>query len=416
MSYTKLRVPYAEVSRDARLGTVERIGSIMARYGNEMCIGGGKSEPGLSPKRIGAGVFGNAYIIKLTDLSFVIKEAIAEAAIFNEFQKKGTIPPEIYLNKMLGQLVADGVTQHFPMIAGAKLCGDCEVEANLGGGKKKQFKHKKCYSFAMELFSGNLGELIDTAIGGVPIGDDMFANIIFQVLHALACAQSRYGFHHGDMKLDNLLFRFLKPGGYWEYRMGDETYFLKNRGILVVVSDVGTNSLFLRPSLSRNGFYGGRNFKVANGVATRFHTKFTSIESGKKSHSLVPSSKGFFSHFRHGFDLKPEIPVDLEDTEKFPAREFREDMFKFLNIMMGVDPGTGLFSRVDTETDKPFYKHVKNTVYKEFPTGKPPARPGDSAPAFSFHAKEMLRTLFASKKFMYTARPRDEPLLAVFAL
>ena len=67
---------------------------------------------------------------------------------------------------------------------------------------------------------------------------DQFKSIVLQVLCSLAEAQEHFYFKHHDVHLDNVFITKVPEEDY-TYRLGDQTYTVKNCGIQVLLGDFG---------------------------------------------------------------------------------------------------------------------------------------------------------------------------------
>ena len=65
------------------------------------------------------------------------------------------------------------------------------------------------------------------------IEDEQWKNIVFQLVYTLAIVQKYYRMMHNDFHYGNVLIdTSIKPGGYLVYTINNETFYIKNTGII----------------------------------------------------------------------------------------------------------------------------------------------------------------------------------------
>ena len=125
--------------------------------------------------------------------------------------------------------------------------------------------------------------------------EDVYESVIFQVCLALRVFHSQLGLIHNDAHMGNFLFHRVKPGGYWHYIVAGQSYWVPNRGFLVVLWDPGmatTIDAHHRPNtdtcrilslityLGKDSYYNKMRLKgVPNKVFMPFHTMIGWSES-----------------------------------------------------------------------------------------------------------------------------------------
>ena len=88
-------------------------------------------------------------------------------------------------------------------------------------------------------------------------------NMLFQIMAGLAALQSeKLQIFHNDIKSQNILYHNVKKGGYWEYNIGEDVYYLPNLGFIAIIADYGISTTFnysikyQSPKTRRLGFRG----------------------------------------------------------------------------------------------------------------------------------------------------------------
>lgn len=62
---------------------------------------------------------------------------------------------------------------------------------------------------------------------------------LFQVMAAVHAIQKHLQVSHRDIKAENVLYKRIKPGGYFCYIVHGRRYYVPNRGIMILLSDFG---------------------------------------------------------------------------------------------------------------------------------------------------------------------------------
>jgi hypothetical protein len=64
-------------------------------------------------------------------------------------------------------------------------------------------------------------------------------NAYFQITIAIFCLQRHFNMIHLDLHSDNVLVRYVKPGGYWKYTINNVNYYVPNLGYIFYINDFG---------------------------------------------------------------------------------------------------------------------------------------------------------------------------------
>lgn len=286
-------------------------------------------------KLLGYGSFGNVYGVKIPKTNPPVPAAIKEGRIsINEFKKAMAkqYPVEYLFNKLINDLIDNKICPNFSYTFAIFFCDKCILN---------EFDLKpintQCSETIVELFDFTLDKLKD-------LRDEVILSILFQVLFAISAIQTEYGLYHNDIKKQNILIKVIPAGGYWEYNLGGEMYYVPNYGYIAALNDFGV-SLSFKPGIS-NKDYGRRQAEVVKDsnndsysfkpFTTQFYPSVskTGVVSKIKSHGL--GSKGLtWNHFYKNFDSKPSIPVDLDDMSRFPVFYFHYDIMDAIYMIIG---------------------------------------------------------------------------------
>ena len=68
---------------------------------------------------------------------------------------------------------------------------------------------------------------------------DELYNAYFQIIYSIYTLQLRLNMTHLDLHSDNIIVQKVKPGGYWEYTIHNDTYYVPNMGYIFYINDFG---------------------------------------------------------------------------------------------------------------------------------------------------------------------------------
>ena len=298
---------------------------------------------------IGSGTYGNVYEALYKGHKFAIKEMALTAS--EEWpihmQTKGQLTPASYPPELMNMLRVEKLIRrikipNFLNVYGTGLCTSCALG------------NRRCYSILMERAEYTL-ETVRSKFNY-----QTHCSIMYQILAALHTMQYHYGMMHGDLKANNILLRDVRPGGYMAYNIENNSYKVKNEGFIAYLADFGISQCF-KEKYSDYGVLGTR-------VAEYIDTKDTMVRQDnqwkpitckytyrKRAKSLVQpeplewiditeagedmmlnnSLMGTKNRFQAGQDLKPDRPIDLNDTIKYPPFEFFNDVQNFIRMYVG---------------------------------------------------------------------------------
>jgi serine/threonine protein kinase len=218
------------------------------------CISGKDSKNFISKfldfKTIGQGSYGRVVrgITKSSDV-VVMKEAY--------LKDPNVASQEDYISNLLNKLVTTKKCPNYIYTFFVSKCQSCNVKT-LFSKKKKIDSESPCYIMFMESADVDLHDYsyhVSTF--------KLQSSILYQVLFAVYAAHHYYGIFHGDIKTENILLQKVVPGGYFKYQIGNESYYVKNNGIVAYLADFGVAEILSRKFvMPRSYFYGSRNAVV----------------------------------------------------------------------------------------------------------------------------------------------------------
>ena len=203
-----------------------------------------------TPKKLGQGSFGTVYkacappkdpknrsLQECDDKSieFAVKVAQGNKTSVSTPRKdwfKAEAWHESYLTRVIqDKVLGEGKGQAVPRIYREFACLDgCTIDDKSG---------KSCSISLMELGDGTLNDWAESDLAKTP---ESWNNALFQLMAGLAALQSPdLQIYHNDIKAVNILYYRVQPGGYWEYKIGWETYNIPNLGFILIIADYGVS-------------------------------------------------------------------------------------------------------------------------------------------------------------------------------
>tara|TARA_Y100000768_G_C23985481_1_gene688574 strand:+ start:603 stop:1919 length:1317 start_codon:yes stop_codon:yes gene_type:complete len=176
---------------------------------------------------------------------------------------------ELYILKMIYNLIKNHNCPNVPIIYIYFICKDCKVQDylnpnitryynNLNIRQKieqkdsndsvlKRMNRKKGYGtnalcILNELCTSSLKDLlVDTYIDN--IDDNIFNSFIFQILSGVYSIHKLCHICHFDLHGGNILVSVIKSNGYWLYNINNEDYYIPNNGYILKIWDFGRSMI-----------------------------------------------------------------------------------------------------------------------------------------------------------------------------
>jgi serine/threonine protein kinase len=336
---------------------------------------------------IGKGTFGQVHRAKLKNDVLVIKEAYLrpdEKRVLkkatNQNQKweavqKNSYPHENRILDLVNQLLLNRRCPNFVYVYNMAMCDGCSVQRLFSKGLPTS---GSCYVTFMESATTDLDH-VDL------IGFEEQLSVLYQLLIAVYAIHRYYGIWHRDIKTSNVFVDLIKPGGYFEYVIGDKTYYVKNTGVVAYLADFGVSEV-MSPLYSFTNYYGKRNAEVMRSsqvvegsnlywkpisLANNPPIDWSDIRSGSK----VKGTSNLITNL----DIK-RLPINLNNNQKFPAFEFFDDIQDVIRMFMGGKQAAQNGNHkpmkelspelVDLIFDKQAYLPSRNLMYQVYGTVK----------------------------------------------
>lgn len=319
---------------------------------------------------IGRGSFGQIYRATLKtdhDDKLVIKEAYLkpnEKRVLKqetsknqkwEVIKKKSYPHENRILDLVNQLLLSRKCPNFVYVYNMAMCDGCKLPDVYEG----RASTGSCYITFMESAQTDLGH-IDL------IGFDEQLSVLYQLLIAVHAIHRYYAIWHRDIKNSNVFVQLIKPGGYFEYVIDGKSYFVKNTGVVVYLSDFGVSDV-LSPLYAFINYYGHRNAEVMHSSqdvqGSKLYWKPISV-SGR--HSLYwedtemrSKVRGTSNLITNPTNIKSSVPININNSKKFPAFEFFDDIQDVIRMFVGGNQAAQSGKHIPMRT---LHKDIKDLI------------------------------------------------------
>ncbi|QDZ45966.1 surface protein [Frog virus 3] len=266
----------------------------------------------------------------------------------------GSVPDEVVVNNMVTEIAATGMTPFVPLTAGAGACDSCNPQL-----LEKAAEVTKCYLQAMEAADFSLDRVLPT------MSPDQAASALAQILLGLQSLQTTLGIMHNDIKAHNILVKRVPPGGYWKVTdsFNGQVFYIPNEGYLCMLADYGVVRL-VKPAVGMDTLYGTRNARFVprdvgrwgkgagtEYVVTPIRSKISVVVRGGRFVGVEPNKAARYwkntdtskvgdvittnNVFYMGYDIEPDMQVQLDDTNSFPVWESRGDVADCVRTFVG---------------------------------------------------------------------------------
>lgn len=286
---------------------------------HDICVEKGDFSKVLSNvKLIGRGGFGDVYIGNINNSpQFVIKEVV-----LNQHDHK-----RIGLNKSINYIHQEYYPEEYKiaMFVNKALyneeCPNFILTYNIAICQNCRASDKTCSTVFVEKASGDLNLLSQI------LTKELVLSAVQQLMAALFWLHSRFGIYHNDIKKENILIIPGSNQGYTKYTVNGMEYNVKNVGHVFCLNDFGLSKVY-KPNFSSEKFFGTRNAQIVVDVMVPF-------ASNSKLPVIWTDGTTSTTNKFTTVDIKPSIPVDLNDTVAFPPFEFYFDIQDLLKTFVG---------------------------------------------------------------------------------
>jgi len=161
---------------------------------------------------------------------------------------------ELEINIMVAirdHIISKNISKHFLIIYFNSLCNDTTIP------------------YPLIIYNESVENSLNHILYNLNNDDDTFHNLLIQSLLSIGSYHNLTGYVHMDTHMGNFLYANNSehnPEGYYQYKFGDETYYLKSCGYNVMIYDFGDSNKIYIPidKIKRfELFYENNNYEVA---------------------------------------------------------------------------------------------------------------------------------------------------------
>lgn len=240
----------------------------------------------MSLELIGAGSYGNVFKSGYLSQIFAIKlSKLKPESVENPYDKSFSSWHEVYfLRDIFKPLIDKNICPNLPLIYDTFTCDNCELVVD------DEKLNTPCVITVVEIASGNLKQYLQ-----VKRRVEELNSALFQIMAAIHTIQIYAQMMNFDVKKENILYYDVEPGGYWQYNIKGNDYYVPNFGKLFILNDFG---------ISRTMSPKYPVYKTAEDKTFRLGSRYAVVKDGK----FVP----FDTMIQRDEDNKVEKPYPVE--------------------------------------------------------------------------------------------------------
>ena len=292
-------------------------------------------------KKIGTeSVYGSIYLSS-------IKESLGGYSIVTKVMENiddNNIEIELMI-KLTNELLLTKKSKHFAAVYNYAKCLKDSIIDYDGTKKIRQNKHKLVS--INELAHGDLKTLVEKK--EILNNEKLLFNLLIQVFISIGTFQSHLNYVHRDAHYGNFLYQKNNDIGYYQYKFGNMTFYLKSSGYNIIIYDYGLSRPENKFTNREIGSYLLRDYY-------RITHAFLSKMNGWGIYSNLPNKKteDIILNFKNDISRYSFITKDEDKT--FPQYVFQTLMFKLFYT---------LDSKTSLKDDLYTFKTPNNIINKE---------------------------------------------------
>lgn len=274
-------------------------------------------------KLIGSGDWGNVFLgclpVKKNECikksyKFAIKMSRLEKYSLKNIYSSSA--PEwhevLILRDIISPVIIKNICPNLPLLMDSFICDNCSFVLN------NKYSEHPCVIMITELANGNMKDFLQDKN---PTQDELYS-CLFQIMAAIHSIQIHGQIMNNDVKVDNILYYNVVPGGYWHYIIHDTHFYVPNYGKLFILNDFGVSQLF-SPTYSYNTHEKSKTFLLGsrygifmNGLLSPINSMieyvsgYSSMESSKRISWISNGKKIYSSGSQYNMFIKNKIPID----------------------------------------------------------------------------------------------------------
>ena len=174
-----------------------------------------------------------------SDKKFAIKiSVLRKKDLVDPYSNKSDLWCEINILKdVIYDIVTKGICPNLPVLIDTFICDNCEFV------DKKHYACKRnspCVINILELADGTFEDFAKTNPSLNELTSSLFQ--IMAGVHAIQISKGQIA--HYDIRDVNILYRNIKPGGYWHYVIYGKDFYVPNYGKMFILNDFGISQTF----------------------------------------------------------------------------------------------------------------------------------------------------------------------------
>jgi hypothetical protein len=269
-----------------------------------------------------SGHFLHSHSSSLSSSSSSSSKKSSLAIKISEYTKENKL--EAKLNEELTKYVISNRCPHFIIFYAILICNQYGHHPD-----KQSFnitKYKNATFLSNNEYYITLTELAEGVFYDIATGElrqEIIDNCTIQCLISMIFFNTLTSYCHDDTHLDNFLYSYINPGGYFHYNIYGVDYYLKNLGYLIAINDFGLVTPLNQNNLIKDIMYFAeklQNYKIIN-IANHLYYEMT--DSAIIKIDLINKQKRVYSLL---FEL-------LSKTDEFKEQFFYTNDKKPLNVI-----------------------------------------------------------------------------------
>jgi len=222
----------------------------------------------------------------------------------------------LILRDIISPIILKNICPNLPLLIDSFVCDNCSFVFN------NKYSEHPCIIIITELATGNMKDFFQNKN---PTEDELYSSL-FQIMAAIHSIQIHGQIMNNDVKVDNILYYNVVPGGYWHYIIHGIDFYVPNYGKLFVLNDFGVSQVF-SPIYSYNIHEKSKTFLLGSRYGIVMNGKFSpinsmieyisgysSIQSSQKISWVSKNKKIYSSGSQYNMYIKNKTPIDSGTT------------------------------------------------------------------------------------------------------
>ena len=221
---------------------------------------------------LGKGDYGYVVSGKKNEYVFAVKYAkIENNGLKKPFDINNSAWREWHiLNNIIKPIILNRICPNLPLLYDTFVCTKNKLHL------RKKIENKPANILIMELADGNMKDFFNSN----PVEKHLYS-ALFQLAAGLHAIQYHGQLMNYDVKVNNILYYNVNPGGYWHYIIHNNNYYIPNLGKLFILSDFGISRSF-SPKFCHFRNKDDKTFRLGKRFAIIKNNNFLPIETDRQ--------------------------------------------------------------------------------------------------------------------------------------